>query len=230
MHVHAGGYDARQLGGEAVERQGLLEGHAELVFRLAGRDLVVGLRVDVGVHAEGDARVTPARLRHRAQCAKLWLGLHVEGEDAGVEREGHLLLGLADAGEGDALGRHVHGKGAAKLALGDDIHAGAELGERRQHAEIRVGLNRVTDERVGVRGKGLGEHPVMTLESRGRIAIERGADGGREIAQVDLLGVKHVCVRHAAPVGEMVHGKLVGLFDQTVEDRQMPGRGLLHIR
>ena len=104
---------------------------------------------------------------------------------------------------------------------------------KKQRAKILVlgiGNTLLRDEGIGVRGQSLGEHPVMTLESRGRIAIERGADGGREIAQVDLLGVKHVCVRHAAPVGEMVHGKLVGLFDQTVEDRQMPGWGLLHIR
>ena len=95
----------------------------------------------------------PARLGHLAQRAKLRLRLHVEGEDAGIERERHLLLGLADAGEGDALGRHVHGERAAELAFGDHVHAGAELGEGREHAEIGVGLDRVADERSGFAAK-----------------------------------------------------------------------------
>ena len=71
------------------------------------------------------------RRRPRAEQLELGLGLDVEAEDAGVEREGDLARGLADAGEDDALGRHAGGERAAQLALGDHVHAGAEPGERR---------------------------------------------------------------------------------------------------
>ncbi len=97
MHVHAGGLDPGQLFRQAVKGRRLGEGHAELVLGLAGRDLVVGLGVDIGVDAEGDAGNRPARVCHLAQRAKLRLRFHVEGEDAAVERKGHLGACLADA-------------------------------------------------------------------------------------------------------------------------------------
>ena len=135
MHVHAARLDIGQLAREPVKGRGLGEGHAELVLRLAGRDLVVGLGVDVGIDAHGDAGGQPARLGHLAQRSELGLGFHVEGEDAGIERKRHLGLGLADAGEHDPLGRDVDGEGAAKLALRHHVHAGAGTGERGEHAE-----------------------------------------------------------------------------------------------
>ncbi len=121
--------------------------------------------------------------------AKLGLRFHVEGEDARVEREGHLLLGLADAGEGDAVRRDVDRECAAQLALGDHVHAGAERRQGCEHAEIGIGLDGVADERVGGRGEGVGEHPVVALKRRRRIAIEGRADRIGERAQVDLLGM-----------------------------------------
>ena len=48
-------------------------------------------------------------------------------------------------------------------------------GQRGEHAEIGIGLDRIADERVGA-GEGLGEDAVMALERRGRIAIEGRAD------------------------------------------------------
>ncbi len=189
MHMHAVGHDPRQRGGLAVERGGLLERHAEFVLGAAGGDLVMGLGVDIRVHAHGDAGLAPLGFGHFAQGAKLGLQFHVEGEDAGVEREGHLLLGLADAGEGDAVGRHIHRERAAQLAFGHHIHAGAEPRQGGEHAEIGVGLDRVADERVRGRGEGFGEHPVVALKRRRRIAIEGRADRVRERAQIDLLGM-----------------------------------------
>ena len=55
MHVDAACLDARELGGQPVKGDGLRERDAELVLGLAGRDLVVGLGVHVGVYAERDA-------------------------------------------------------------------------------------------------------------------------------------------------------------------------------
>ena len=44
------------VGGAGIERGRLGERHAELVLGLAGRDLVVGLGVDVGIDAQRDGR------------------------------------------------------------------------------------------------------------------------------------------------------------------------------
>ena len=58
--------------------------------------------------------------------AELRFALDVEAEDALLERIGHLVARLADAGENDLVGRHAGRERAAKLAFGHDIHAGAE--------------------------------------------------------------------------------------------------------
>ena len=46
---------------------------------------------------------------------------------------GELVRGLADAGEHDLLRRNAGGERALQLAAGDDIGAGAEPRQRREH-------------------------------------------------------------------------------------------------
>ena len=92
-----------------------------------------------------------------------------------------------------------------QLAFRHHVHAGAVPSQRGEHAEIGVGLDRIADERAGHVGERVGEDAVVALERRRRIAIEGGPDRGGEIGKIDLLGVEHVFVGHAAPVGEMMH-------------------------
>ena len=84
------------------------------------------LRVDVGIDADRDVGGRAARCGKLGEELKLALRFHVEAEDAGFEPEGELARRLADAGEDDLLRRHAGGERAAKLALGDDVGAGAE--------------------------------------------------------------------------------------------------------
>ena len=85
------------------------------------------LGVDVRIDAQRDVRRVAEAFRHLAQRAQLRLALDVEAEDALLERVRHLLARLADAGEDDLGCRHAGGERATQLALGDDVHAGAEL-------------------------------------------------------------------------------------------------------
>ena len=88
---------------------------------------------------------------------------------------------------------------ALELAAGHHVGAGAEPGQRRDHRLVGVRLDGVADERRHV-GEGAGEHPVVPLERRGGIAIERRADRLREACEIDRLGVQH-----AVAIGEVVH-------------------------
>ena len=71
-----------------------------------------------------------------AQRSEFGLRFDIEGEDAGVERDSHLDLRLADTRKHDSLRRDLDRQRAAKLALRHDVHAGAEPAERSEHAEI----------------------------------------------------------------------------------------------
>ena len=68
------------------------------------------------------------------------------------------------------------GERALQLAARDDVGARAEPRERRDHRLVGIRLHGVADERRYIR-EGIGEHAVMPFERRGRIAIERRADG-----------------------------------------------------
>ena len=149
----------------------------------------MGLGIDVRVHPKSDAGLLAACLGHFAQRAKFGLRFNVESENAGFECERHLLSGLSDAGEGDAVSRHMDRERAAELAFGHHVHTGAERGQRGEHAEIGVGLDRVADERIRGRGKGVGEDPVVALKGRRRIAIKGRADGLGQRGKVDILGM-----------------------------------------
>src|SRR4029077_8662354 len=99
---------------------------------------------------------------------------------------------------------------ALEFALRYDVGTGAEVGEGLDHRLVGIRLHRVADERAHV-GEGIDEHLVMPRQRRGRIAIERGGDGPREINEIDRLGVKD-----AVAVGEMVHSASAQLSSQSM--------------
>ena len=136
----------------------------------------------------------------RRQQLELGLGFDVDAEDAFIDGERELGRRLADAGEHDLVRRDAGGARALELASRYHVGAGAEIGQRLDHRLVGVRLHGVADERLHV-GEGVGEHLVMPLQRRGRIAIERGADRLREINEIDRLGVQH-----AVAIGEMMHG------------------------
>ena len=136
----------------------------------------------------------------RGQQFELRFGFDVDAQDALVDRLRQLAHGLADAGEHDLVRRDSGGAGAQQFAAGDDVGAGAELGQGRDHGLVGIRLQGVADQRVDV-GEGAGEHGVVPLQGRARIAIERRADGFRQRDEIDPFGVQH-----AVAIVEVVHG------------------------
>ena len=169
------------------------------VFRLAGRDLAVGLGVDIRVDAQRHAGRPAGLARKCVQKLKLGLGFHVEAADIVLERGGDLVRRLADAGKDDAVACNARRQRPAQFALGDDVHAGAEIGQGLQDCLVGIGLDRIAQQMIGAR-EGLRVDPVVAFERRGRIAIERRADLVRDGAQVGVFGMEA-----AVAVGEVMH-------------------------
>ena len=145
MHGEAGRRQVRQFGGPGVGRQRPVDRDAELVLLAAGRDLVVGPGIDIGIDAQGDPRRDPGPGGDGGDQVEFRFRFDIELVDAGAQRQGDFLLRLADAGKHDPAGRNARGKRPAQFAARHDIGAGAQPGERRNDRLVGVGLQGVAD-------------------------------------------------------------------------------------
>ena len=158
VHVDPVDGETGQCAGAGEHFAGARDRHAELVLRLAGRDLGVGPGVDVRVDADGDRGDRAARRGDGRKRFELRFGLHVEAEDLFVEAQGHLGVRLADAGEDDLVTGHAGGASAPQFAFAHHVHAGAERRQRPQHRLVGVGFHGVGDQGV-LGGEGVAKTP-----------------------------------------------------------------------
>eukprot|EP00166_Cyanidium_caldarium_P001060 ctg_1475.g289 len=155
MRVHA-----HQLQRVVVVPNGLQEpiqariADAELATGQAGADVRMHLRVDVRVDAQDDAGAGGDATRRRLDVLQVELGVDVD-EAAGVHGHVDLQWRLAVAVENGLL--HV------------------EAGQLRQPQLIVIGLDRVADDGVHA-GQRFGVRPVVLLDARVRVEIERRAE------------------------------------------------------
>src|SRR5204862_5679343 len=109
-----------------------------------------------------------------------------EGENPGRDAVRDLFVGLADSGEDDLLGRESAGESRAQLAAGDDVRAGAEIGEDLQDREARVRLGRVADQ-VRHRGKRRVEPAVVLFDQRTAVDVDRRPDGAGDLREENAV-------------------------------------------
>ncbi len=138
--------DVRQRGGAAVKCVRGVERHTEFVVFEAGRDVRVGLGIDVRIHAETHRRPLAEASRHPVQMIEFAGRFDVEAVDRMVERLRHFGVGLADAGKHDPCRIAARRDHARQLAARYDVKPAAEPREQVEHAQIRIGLYRVADE------------------------------------------------------------------------------------
>ena len=151
----------------------------ELVVAQTGGNVRVRLCIDIGVHPERYRRAGVHRTRNRIQTVEFRCGFDVEATDARCDRAAHFGFGLADAGEKCLLRIAVRLDHAREFSFGDDVESRAETGEHVQHREIRIGLDRVADERIPPRAT-CEEFPKARLERRARIHIAGRAEFPRD--------------------------------------------------
>ena len=103
--------------------------------------------------------------RDLAQRLQFGDGFDVELEDAGFQRGSHLILRLADAGEHDPVRGNAASQRPAHSPSDTTSAPAPSSGQRADHREVGVGLQRVAD--AGIRpGEGIGEGPVVRFERR----------------------------------------------------------------
>src|SRR5439155_26879700 len=146
--------EVRRRRGAPVELDGLLFGDAELVNRLSGGNIRVGLGGYIRVDADGDPRglscsATPAGgSEPGATFNQLELArrLDVKHQDACFEARVHLRRSLAHAGEDDAVRIGSHLARPSELTAGHNVKPRARVAEDFENFQIGVRLDRVAEQ------------------------------------------------------------------------------------
>ena len=180
--------------GCAVER------HAKLVLALAGRDLLMRARIDIGIDPESAGRALAYPAGDGGKLVALFLALDIELADAFIEPLLQFRMRFADAGKHDVFRLHSRLQGARELAPGNHVGAIAFVGQHAQHGKVRIGFDGKGDMRLFQPGKRIAKHAGMAHECRARIDIDGGADLIGNHRQRYIFGVQD-----AVAELEMVH-------------------------
>ena len=192
--VDADDVNAGQAGSVAVGGERPLIGNAELAVFEAGRDVGVGLGVDVGIHAQADRRTPAQGQGHFGEQVEFGLAFDVEAVHTDFERAPHLEPRLAQAGEHHARGRDARGDHAFEFAARDDVEAATGVGEGLQHGQAGIGLHCIaqqvfaTGQRLLVGGE-CRQHGALRVSVEGRAEL-RGEQVGRTVFDEQLPAPK----------------------------------------
>ncbi|MCY1405636.1 hypothetical protein D9M71_208810 [compost metagenome] len=174
----------------------------------------MGLRVDVGVHAQRHRRLDAQLGGHLLQALQLDVGLDVEAVHADLQRTAHVVAALADAGEDDLARFAAGGQHAFQLAARDDVEACAEAGQHVEHAEVGVGLD-CEAHQVRHAGQRVGVGVVLRLDVGARIDVGGGAEAlgnrGQRRAFREQLAAAVVERLHAGLLKESGRPRLGGM-------------------
>ncbi len=159
----------------------------------------MGSRIEVRIHAQADRRAAAQSSGDLGDAMQLGARLDVDHQDAGFERGGDFLVGLAYPGKHDLARVGADLEASHKLADRYDVEAGPHRGEQLQDAQVRQRLHRVADQVVGA-GERFVEDAEMAPQRARAVHVERSSEAPGEIAYRDLLGVEMIVL-----VLEVIH-------------------------
>ena len=180
-------FHAWQFGRLPIEPLGAGDVHTELVLLESGRNIRVGLGIDVRIHAERYRRALVHRHRHTVEPLQFRFGLHIEAADAHRQRLPHLGFGLADTRENDTPCRRAGPHDAIQLAAGHDVETGTEPFQYLQHGKVGIGLDRIADQ-MRHSCQRLVESLEVPTQGGARIDKAGRAVDARNLAEADVLG------------------------------------------
>ena len=176
MHRHAAEADIFQLGREREHVRRPFDIDTELVFLAAGRDLRMGLGVDIRIDPDRRRRDHALGGGNLVEKPELVFRFDVELMNARIQSRRHLVRRLADAGENDLVRRDTGPEAALHLAAGHHIHARAQFAEQADYGKVRIGFQSVID-----RDRETRERPLQGAIPRGHSGFGINVDGAAHI-------------------------------------------------
>ena len=136
VHLDAADDDVRHFCSAFVNGWGASERNAEFVFALAGRDILVRRRRDIGTHPQRDSRALILSGGDLIDVIELSLAFDIEGINTLLEGIFDLFARFPDAGESAFRGVAAGPDNAIEFATGDDIEPGTCLPQQAKNGAI----------------------------------------------------------------------------------------------
>ena len=189
VHLQAAQLDIRKLSCTLVGRIDDFEIDPKLVFGFTGRDILVGLGIDIRVHPKRDRCHLAHFPSHLINKDHLLLALGIKTVDALVDGIFDLFTGLANTSKGALTRIPTSLDHPAQLASGYNIKTTALIHQQLQHRQVRVRLDRIFDTVVEPR-QCLVEPTVVVTDRRRAINISGGTMLISQASQINILAMK----------------------------------------
>ena len=139
-----------------------------------GRDIGMGLRVDIGIDTQGDGGLDLHICRDAVDLSQFIFGFHVEHQDLAFQGKPDLFSSLANPGINDLLCGNARLQRPEELSARHNISAGAMFRKETYEGGIGIGLKSEADDMAFAV-----ERLVISLEvpdkGTGAVNINRGA-------------------------------------------------------
>ena len=147
------------------------------------------VRIDIGIDPQRNRRAQLLRAGDFVDVFQLGFALDVKAINALVNRILDFVARFADTGEGAFCGIGPGFDCAEKFAAGNNIESCAGFREQFQNCTIRIRFDRVADEMIERRERGV--EAIEVIENRARaINIERRAEALRRPRKIDIFAVE----------------------------------------
>ncbi len=176
-------FESPVLRASPVKARSVAPGHSELVLMQAGRDIWMGFRGHVGIHADRESRRFAKMGRPRRQQFQFAGAFHIEQKDAGTQREIDFIGLLADSREDHAARRFSADLSyPLQLAARHDIETRAQPLQQPQDGKVGIRLYGIADA-VFATAKCLVELLIALMHRRAGIHVQRRAVVRSQLAQ-----------------------------------------------
>ncbi len=122
-------FELRQRARLRVVFVDLRERYAEFAVAMAGGNVRMRTRIEIGIYAQTDRRAMLHAARDLCHAMQFGARLDVDHQDAGFERCRDLFIGLTDAGENNLARIGPDPQASHQLADRDDIETRTHRGE-----------------------------------------------------------------------------------------------------
>ena len=190
MRLQTAQLQVRQLGSARINLCRAIKPNAKFVLALSGGNVLVGLGINVRIHADSDGCLLVKPLSDRIDALELRFAFHIETMDSRAQGIGNLFFGLPNACESTGVSATACFQDPKELSAGDNVESSTLASEQAEDCEVRASLHRIADQVIQGLQRSL-ELAEVVPDGVGRIDVHWRPDSVGQLLKVHVLAVEN---------------------------------------